>query len=101
MTFDKQTRDAIAAAIERGLTQRMETYEEEWLSADDLCKRLPMFSRDWLRHFGYKLPRERLEVTDNETGETRCSRFMYPLHRIQRGIQERRHKGINVSAAEF
>ena len=97
MTLDKMTREAIAAAVGKNVREAMEMYEEKWLTADELCKQFGMFTKDWLRRYGYKVPRERLEVTDEETGETRGSHWAYPMHRIQRWIQEREHKNIMVN----
>lgn len=94
MTLDKQTRDAIAGAVERACSMRMEMYEEVWLSTDDLVKTFPMFSKDFLRRYGTLVPRERMEVYDPVEGKLIGSRWMYPKHKIQRWISERQHKGM-------
>jgi hypothetical protein len=52
-----------------------------------------MFSPNWLENFGWKLPRERIEVTDDD-GKTRATRWGYPLHAIQRMIAEGRLRRI-------
>lgn len=41
MTFDKETRQAIAKAIENGISAKMEVYEEEWVTDAKLCELLP------------------------------------------------------------
>ena len=97
MKLDKETQAIISSAIERGIQSAMETSSERWLTADELCKQFGMFTKDWLRRYGHTVPRERLEVTDASTGETRCSHWAYPMHRIERWIQEREHKRIIVN----
>lgn len=101
MVLDRQTREAIALAVEKGITRRMEMYEEVWLTGDQLCERFGMISKGWLEKYGYKLPRERMEVMDEQTGRVVGSRWGYPLHRINRWIQEERgHQAITVKGGE-
>ncbi len=97
MLLDKATRDAISGAIAKGMVQRMEIYEEVWLSADQLVATFPMFSKDWLKRYGTAkgLPRERLEVYDVVEGKVIGSRYMYPKHRIQRWIAEHGNKEMS------
>ena len=96
MTLDKDTRNAIALAVEKGITRRMEMYEEVWLTGEQLCERFGMISKGWLEKYGSKLPRERMEVMD-ETGRVVASRWGYPLHRINRWIHEERgHQAITI-----
>lgn len=93
LKIDKDTRNAIVAAINKATDDRMLMYQEEWVTSEELCKRLPMFSPDWVRHYGNQLPRERLEM-ENSQGDV-CyvgKRWMYPLHRIMKDIEERKHK---------
>lgn len=66
MTLDKDTRNAIALAVEKGMTRRMEMYEEVWLTGEQLCERFGMISKGWLEKYGCKLPRERMEVMDDK-----------------------------------
>ena len=88
-TLDKDTRNAIALAVEKGMTRRMEMYEEVWLTGEQLCERFGMISKGWLEKYGCKLPRERMEVMDDK-GRVVGSRWGYPYHRINRWIQEER-----------
>ena len=89
MTLDKETRQAIAQAVSQAQMEAAEMYGERWVTGAELCKSVAMFSRDWLDNFGWKLPRERITVTDDD-GKTRVSRWGYPLHQIQRMIHEGR-----------
>jgi hypothetical protein len=96
MTFDKATREAVAQMVCRELRLSLEGANEVWLTSEQVCERFGMITPDWLKRYGYKLPRERMEVTDSATGQTRCSRWAYPLHRLQRFIQEHENKNITI-----
>lgn len=100
VTLDKDTRNAIALAVEKGMARRMEMYEEVWLTGEQLCERFGMISAGWLEKNGKYLPRERMEVT-NEEGRVVGSRWGYPYHRINRWIQEERgHVAIMLKGGE-
>lgn len=87
MKLDKETREAIASAVRDAQIEAAEIYGETYVTGKELCKQIAMFSTNWLENYGWKLPRERIVVT-NEDGETRATRWGYPLHQIQRMIAE-------------
>ena len=93
MKIDKETREAIAAAVRASQIEAAEMYQEKYVTGKELCQQIAMFSTNWLENFGWKLPRERIIVTD-EDGETRVTRWGYPLHRIQRMIAEGRMRNL-------
>jgi hypothetical protein len=93
MTLDKETREAIAKAVQRAQMEAVEIYDEKWVTGAELCKAMAMFSKDWLENFGWKLPRERIEVTCDD-GSRRVTRWGYPLHQIQRMIHEGRLRDL-------
>ena len=93
MKLDKETRDAIAAAIREAQIEAAEVYHEQYVTGKELCKQIAMFSTNWLENFGWKLPRERIEVIGDD-GETRVTRWGYPLHKIQRMIAEGRMRSL-------
>lgn len=78
-------RDAILEVIKDAQIASAEIYNEQWVTGRDLCKEISMFTPDWLEKFGWKLPRERIEVTDDD-GKQRVTRWGYPLHQIKRMI---------------
>ncbi len=79
----------IVETISNVARQHYEIYSEKWVSGKELCQQIAMFSPNWLEKYGWKLPRERIEVTDDE-GERRVTRWGYPLHHIQMMIAEGR-----------
>ncbi len=85
---DRETREAIVGVI----MEANEMYNEVYLSPQELCKQISMFTPDWLKKYGWKLPRERVGVTDGDS--KRYSRWGYPLHRIQRMIAEGRMRDM-------
>ena len=79
----------VAKAVAKVAKQYYEMYNERYVTGAELCKQIAMFSPNWLENFGWKLPRERIEVTGDD-GKTRVTRWGYPLHHIQRMIAEGR-----------
>ncbi len=65
-----------------------EVMNEVWLTGAKLSEQLQFFSKDWLKRYGYLLPRERMVMVDEE-GIEHKSGWCYPLHRIQRMVHER------------
>jgi hypothetical protein len=93
MKLDKETREAIAAAVRAAQIEASEMYDERYVTGKELCQQIAMFSQNWLENFGWKLPRERIEVVD-DSGERRVTRWGYPLHQIQRMIAEGRMRSL-------
>lgn len=93
MKLDVETREAIAAAVREAQMEAAEMYNEKYVTGAELCKQISMFSANWLENYGWKLPRERIEVTD-DSGERRVTRWGYPLHHIQRMIAEGRMRSL-------
>ena len=91
--MDVETREAIAAAVREAQMEAAEMYNEKYVTGAELCKQISMFSANWLENYGWKLPRERIEVTD-DSGERRVTRWGYPLHHIQRMIAEGRMRSL-------
>lgn len=61
--------------------------DEVWLEPKEFLKQFQMFTKDWLEHYGWKLPRERVEIIGDD-GKTRVTRWAYPRNEIQRMIRE-------------
>lgn len=96
MTFDKETRQAIAKAIENGISAKMEVYEEEWVTDAKLCELLPAFTLNFLKRYGDKIPRERLSVVTWNGTYIPSKRWMYPLHKIKRMVSEGQFREIKL-----
>ena len=66
------------------ISAALELDKEEWVTSKVLSERMPMLTADFIKKYGKILPRER--VVYEEDGETKTTRFMYPLKKIGRII---------------
>lgn len=67
--------DVLARVAERV----MQGYAEQWVSAATLAQHIEIFTPRWLERNGSKLPR----IQPMEGGK-----YMYPLHKIQKMMQD-------------
>ena len=84
---DRELRE-IKEAVKQAQMEVAQQNEEVWLEAKAFLAQFQMFSKDWLEHYGWKLPRERVEVMGDD-GQKRVSRWAYPRNEIQRMIRDR------------
>ena len=85
--MDKALRIEIAEAVQKATSEALEAYNERYVSGDELCNRICMFTPDWLKRYGERLPRTRIYVNDDD-GKQRKTSWGYPLHHILRLIRE-------------
>ena len=85
MVLDKQTRMELAQIINQAAREAYLIYNEEWISAKELCKQFQMFTPSWLKTKGHFLPRKNAEVSKN--GKTSQTRYAYPKHEIAKMIR--------------
>ena len=83
--MDRKLREEIVAEVQKAVTLSMLSLQEQYLTADELCKQFQMFTKDWLEKYGDCLPRKRLKVT-HMNGETRGTRWAYPRFKIAQNI---------------
>ncbi len=83
----------IKEAVKQAQMEVTRQNEEVWLESKAFLAQFQMFSKDWLEHYGWKLPRERVEVVGDD-GVKRVTRWAYPRNEIQRMIRERKLVGI-------
>lgn len=93
MKIDRATREAIAEAVRSALMEREAMEGERWLTAEQLCEQFGMITQDWLRRYGWKLPRERIEY-EGDDGKLHATRWGYPMREIQQMIRDGRIKGL-------
>lgn len=84
--MDATLKKEIISEVRRAAQAAFETKEEQWLTADQLCKVFGMFSKSWLKTYGHSLPRTQAVVVDEEGREHRTC-WAYPRHRIQAMIE--------------
>ena len=91
--LDQNSLTAILDVIKKGQMEAAEIYQERWVTGAELCKEIQHITKDWLENFGYKLPRERIEVTYDD-GKKRVTRWGYPINEIKRMIHEGRMRDL-------
>lgn len=93
--MDNLLRNQIADAVSRVMADKMELYDEKWVTGTQLCESIACFTRSWLRSYGHTLPRAQVTVTEDSGDEHRTS-WCYPLHKIQRLLHEGKLKQLKV-----
>lgn len=74
------------ALIEKAVQKVMQAQNEQWVSAQELSERIPIFSANFLKRHGECLPREKMEYM--EDGKVVETRYMYPLHALNLMVQK-------------
>lgn len=82
--MDAKLRNQILKEVASAVAVAMESYQEQWVTAQQLSKQIAFFTPSWLKSYGHMLPRERVTIASNE--ETHRTGWCYPLHKIQRMI---------------
>ena len=94
--IDKVFRMELMNEVRLSVMRAMETYDERWLTDDQLVEHIGIMTKRWLREHGDMLPRTRVNWTDGK-GQQHTSSWMYPLHRIQAMIEDGRISRLKVS----
>ena len=91
--MDRMLRAEIIATVRQTMTEVLEGADEVWLKPKQLLEQFGMLSQEWLDRNGELLPREYASVVLTD-GEEKCTRWAYPMHKINRMIQEGKLKGL-------
>jgi len=94
--MDKAFRMELVNEVRLSVMRAMETYDERWLTDDQLVEHIGIMTKRWLREHGDMLPRTRVNWVDDK-GQQHTSSWMYPLHRIQAMIEDGRISRLKVS----
>jgi hypothetical protein len=86
-------RAEIIATVRETMREMLEGADEVWLKPKQLLEQFGMLSQEWLDNNGHLLPREYASVVLPD-GEEKCTRWAYPMHKINRMIQEGKLKGL-------
>ena len=91
--MDRLLRAEIIATVRETMREVLEGAEEVWLKPKQLLEQFGMLSQEWLDRNGELLPREYASVVLPD-GDEKCTRWAYPMHKINRMIQEGKLKGL-------
>lgn len=72
-----------------------EAQKEQWVTGKQLANQIGCFNETWLKNYGQALPRTRAIVTD-ANGIEHVGSWIYPLHRIQRMIENNTIKNLKI-----
>lgn len=61
--LDKKTREELISTVKRVAIEILEGPQENWITADEVSKLFPFFSKEWMKKYSRLLPRKRVEVT--------------------------------------
>ncbi len=92
--MDRLLRTAIAREVQRGVIDALETGNEKWITAKELCNQFQMLTPSWVKTYGHLLPRSRAGVNNGEA--TQHTRWAYPQHKIARLIAEGKLQDIVI-----
>ena len=84
--MDRKLREEIIAEVGKAMTAAMISLQEQWLTADELCKQFQMFTKDWIDTYGDVLPRKKVNVECTISGAKRGTRWAYPRFQIAQNI---------------
>lgn len=79
--MDRQLREEIRQDVSRAINSALATVQEQWLSADDLCKQFAMITPRLLKSHGDIFPRKRMTITGTN-GKSHTTRWAYPRNEI-------------------
>lgn len=78
--------DDIKAEIMAEVVEKLLTVEERWVTGKDLTQQFACFTTSWLKEYGRFLPR--MAVTVKTAEKTTTTHFVYPVHRINKMLQD-------------
>ena len=78
--------DIVKESVKEALAVGEERDSEVYLNSKELCAKFGMFSPDWIKRNGWRLPRRRIEFVGDD-GKAAHTQWGYPLHEIQRIVE--------------
>ena len=85
--MDRKLREDLIKAAERGAYLAMMRANEQYISAEELCKQFQMIPKSWLKTHKHLLPQGTLRYRDKD-GNEKVTNPAYPKHRINQMIME-------------
>lgn len=85
--MDKMEKAELKGFIKATIRETLEGAEERWVEPEELIKQFQMLNKDFLKKYGERLGRTRAEYKD-KNGKLRHTHWAYPVHRINRMIED-------------
>lgn len=93
--MDRQLRQEIREDVQKAITLQMISLQEEYLSAEELCKRFAMITPKLLKYHGDIFPRRRITMT-GINGVKKSTHWAYPRYEIARNIANGVYDDVRV-----
>lgn len=85
--MDKQLKLEITQVVNQAAREAYLLYNEEWISAKELCKQFQMIPKSWLKTHKHLLPQSSVRYLD-ANGNEKVTNPAFPKHRINQMIME-------------
>jgi len=93
--MDRQLRQEIREDVQKAITLQMISIQEEYLSAEELCKQFAMITPKLLKYHGDIFPRKRITMT-GMNGVSKSSHWAYPRFEIAMNIANGVYDNLKV-----
>ena len=85
--MDRQLREEIREDVKKAIASSLMQMQEQWLSADDLCKQFAMITPKLLKYHGDIFPRKRITMV-GMNGVPKSTHWAYPRYQIAQNIAD-------------
>ena len=93
--MDRQLRQEIREDVQKALTLQMISLQEQWMSAEELCKQFAMITPKLLKYHGDIFPRKRIKMVGMNGGE-KSTHWAYPRYEIAMNIANGMYDELKV-----
>lgn len=94
--MDKLLRNEITSQVSQVVADAMEVYGERWVCDETLQQHCEIFTKTWLKAYGSSLPRTQAAVKLADGSVKYTKKWIYPLHRIMKMIENGQIKQLSV-----
>lgn len=93
--MDRQLRQEIREDVQKAIAAAVAQMQEQWMSADDLCKQFSMITPKLLKYHGDIFPRKRITI-EGKNGVRQSTRWAYPRYEIAMNIAKGMYDELKV-----
>ena len=93
--MDRQLRKEIREDVQKAIMASVAQMQEQWMSADELCKQFAMITPKLLKYHGDIFPRKKITMT-GINGVTKSTHWAYPRYQIAMNIANGLYDDLKV-----
>lgn len=90
---ERQLQTIVERAVTKAIAERDRRRGRVWVNAKELRKQYGMITEDWLKRYGWKLPRERIDFTGDD-GKVHSTQWGYDVGEIERMFEDGRMRKL-------